>query len=100
MTINVRKFSDTARKDVFTDKGVYYGRVTDIGLDMDRFKVKSLVVDAVKGSHLATVVGDKKGVVVPFSIVKSIGDIIIIKHVTPVAPEPEELMEEATVDSQ
>tara|TARA_Y100000310_G_C20150101_1_gene564311 strand:+ start:62 stop:370 length:309 start_codon:yes stop_codon:yes gene_type:complete len=99
MTVNVCRFSETTRKDVFTDKGAYYGRVTDIGLDMDRFKVKSLVIDAVKGSHLASIVGDKKGVVVPYSIVKSVGDIIIIKHVTPVVSEPEEEVMEETVQN-
>ncbi|MBI4019310.1 MAG: PRC-barrel domain-containing protein [Candidatus Aenigmarchaeota archaeon] len=95
MVANVCNFSETARKDVFTDKGVYYGRVTDISLDLDRFKVKALIVDAVRGSHLASIVGDKKGVVVPYSIVKSVGDIIIIKHVTPVSADREEPAEEA-----
>ncbi|MBI4015000.1 MAG: PRC-barrel domain-containing protein [Candidatus Aenigmarchaeota archaeon] len=94
MAASMCNFSETAGKDVFTDKGAYYGRVSDIGLDLDRFKVKSLIVDAVRGSHLASLVGDKRGVVVPYSIVKSVGDIILIKHVTPVSAEPEPVEEQ------
>ena len=44
-----------------------------------------MVVDAVKGSFLSALVGDKKGVIVPFQMVQSVGDIVIIKHVNPAA---------------
>lgn len=80
--MNVKDFSEMVKKDVFTDKGVYCGKVSDVGLDMTKFRVRSLVVDAVRGSFLAEMVGDKKGVVIPFSIVDSIGDIVIIKHIS------------------
>jgi sporulation protein YlmC with PRC-barrel domain len=92
MAVNVRSFSDMVRKDVFTSKGVYCGKIIDVGMDLERFRVKSLVVDAIRGSFLASIVGDKKGVVIPFSMVQSVGDIVIIKHITPtsVESEPEE----------
>lgn len=83
MPINVKSFSDMTRKDVFTNKGVYCGKTVDIGIDMDKFRVKSLVVDAVRGSFLASLVGDKKGVVVPYAMVQAVGDIVIIKHISP-----------------
>jgi len=82
MPVNVKDFSEMVKKDVFTDKGVYCGKVSDIGLDMQKFRVRSLVVDAIRGSFLSEMVGDKKGVVIPFSIVDSIGDIVIIKHIS------------------
>ena len=84
---NMRNFNDMEEKDVFTDKGVYCGRIKDVGIDMDKFRVNSIVVDAVKGSFLADIVGNKKGVVVPFAMVKSIGDIVIIKHISPSSVE-------------
>ena len=74
-------------KDVFTDKGVYCGRITDIGIDLEKFRVNSIVVDAIKGSFLAALVGNKKGVVVPFSMVQSVGDVVIIKHISPTSVE-------------
>jgi len=90
MAVNVRSFSDMIRKDVFTTKGSYCGKIIDVGMDMERFRVKSLVVDAIRGSFLAGIVGDKKGVIVPFTMVQSVGDVVIIKHITPASVETEE----------
>ena len=87
MAIDVRSFSETTKKDVFTTRGMYCGRVTDISIDIERFKVKSLIVDAVKGSFLAAMVGNKKGVIIPYAMVSSVGDIILIKHVSPTSIE-------------
>lgn len=87
--MEIKSFSDMTRKDVFTAKGVYAGKIADIGLDMEKFRVKSLIVDAVRGSFLASLVGDKKGVVVPYNMVQSVGDIVIIKHISPQTTEPE-----------
>ncbi len=87
MAVNVKSLSDMTRKDVFTSKGAYCGKVVDMGIDLEKFRVKSLVVDAISGSHLATIVGEKKGVIVPFNMVQSIGDIVIIKHISPTTME-------------
>jgi sporulation protein YlmC with PRC-barrel domain len=89
MPVSVKSFSDMTRKDVFTTKGSYCGKVIDIGLDLDKYRVKSIVIDAVRGSHLASMVGDKKGVIVPFAMVQSVGDIVIIKHISPTSIEEE-----------
>ncbi|MBI2579825.1 MAG: PRC-barrel domain-containing protein [Candidatus Aenigmarchaeota archaeon] len=95
MPANMKSFSDITRKDVFTNKGSYCGKVMDVGLDLEKFKVKSIVIDAVRGSFFASMVGDKKGIIVPFSMVQSVGDIVLIKHVTPAAVEEEkEMLEE------
>jgi len=59
-------------------------------MDLEKFRVKSLVIDAVRGSFLAGLVGDKKGVIVPYSMVQSVGDIVIIKHIQPATEEAEE----------
>ncbi|MFH0949240.1 MAG: PRC-barrel domain-containing protein [Candidatus Aenigmatarchaeota archaeon] len=88
--VNIKSFSEVVRKDVFTDKGAYIGKVSDVGLDMDKFRVKSIIVDAVKGSFLTSVIGDKKGVAVPFSVIQSIGDVVLMKHIVPTATEEEQ----------
>jgi len=82
MAIKVASVSQTWQKDVFTDKGLYCGKVEDVECDLNRFKMRSLVVRAIKGSYLSRMLGDKRGVIIPFPMVEAIGDIIIIKHIT------------------
>jgi len=92
--VTVKSFSEMMKKDVFTNQGSYCGKIADINIDLEKFRVQSLVVDAVRGSFLAKVVGNKKGIVVPFQLVESIGDIVIIKHVAPTAEIEEEKKED------
>ncbi|MEM5877990.1 MAG: PRC-barrel domain-containing protein, partial [Candidatus Aenigmatarchaeota archaeon] len=70
------------------DKGYYCGKISDLEFDISRFKVRSIVIATVKGSFLGDMVGGKKGIIVPYPMVQSIGDVVIIKHIT--APPPEE----------
>ena len=92
--MDIKSFNDLTRKDVFTHKGVYCGKVTDMGIDTERFRVKSIVVDAVRGSFLSSIVGDKRGVIVPYAMVQSVGDIVIIKHIKSQPVEQESVAEE------
>ncbi len=91
MAIQLASVSETYAKDVFTDKGMYCGKVEDVECDLKRFKLRSLVIRAVKGSYFSNMLGSKKGLIVPFPMVEAIGDIIVIKHLS--AP-----MEESDVD--
>ena len=93
MPVNVKGYSELVKKDVFTAKGMFCGKVSDIDLDMEKFRIKSLVIDTDKGSFLSSLVGDKRGVIVPFPLVQAIGDVVIIKHVTPTSidEQPEAL---------
>ncbi|MBW6451171.1 MAG: PRC-barrel domain-containing protein [DPANN group archaeon] len=87
MIINEMDISKIIGKEVFTDKGAYCGQTSDIELDLARFRVKSIRVDAAKGTYLAAIVGGKKGVKVPYPMVQAISDIIIIKHIKPQVDE-------------
>jgi len=90
VAINVKSFSELIEKDVFTTKGVYSGKISDMVVDLDKFRVQSIVVDAIKGSFMAGIIGNKRGITVPYQMIQSIGDVVIIKHVTPVSmDEPE-----------
>jgi sporulation protein YlmC with PRC-barrel domain len=89
MAIQVSSISDTYAKDVFTDKGFFCGKVEDVECDLKRFKIRSLVIRAIKGSYLSKMLGDKKGVVIPFPMVHAVGDIILIKHISPPAAAEE-----------
>lgn len=96
MAIQVASVSETYGKDVFTDKGLFCGKVEDVECDLKRFKVRSLIVRAMKGSYLSRMLGDKKGLIIPFSMVNSIGDIILVKHISaPTADETTSLPSES-----
>ncbi|MEM7826811.1 MAG: PRC-barrel domain-containing protein [Candidatus Aenigmatarchaeota archaeon] len=79
----IEEFSELIGKDVFTDKGAYCGKINDLELDLEKFRVRAIVVDTIKGSFLSDIVGSKKGVVIPFQMVQSIGEIVIIKSISP-----------------
>ncbi len=85
--VTSKSYADTVKKDVFTTKGSYAGKIADVDLDMEKFRIRSIVVDALKGSFLSSMVGEKRGVIVPFQMVQAIGDIVIIKHIQPTAEE-------------
>lgn len=93
MAIRIASVSRTWGKDVFTDRGLYCGKIEDVECDLKRFKLRSLVINAIRGSYMSKMLGSKKGVIIPFPMVESIGDIVIIKHIS--APVGEEVKEEA-----
>ncbi len=87
MAITVKEISDVFGKDVFTDRGFYCGKVSDVEVDLSRFKVRSLIIAAARGSFLGNMVGGKKGVIVPYPMVQAVGDVVVIKHITTPLPE-------------
>ncbi len=97
MAIRVASVSNTWQKDVFTDKGLYCGKVEDVECDLKRFKVRSLVIRAEKGSYLLNMLGNKRGLIIPFPMVDAIGDIIIVKHIS--APVTDEAAEKMAAES-
>ncbi len=88
MGVTVKDLSEMFGKDVFTNKGAYCGKIIDMDINLAKFRVRSLVIESAKGSFLANMVGGKKGVVVPYQYVDSVGDVVIIKHFsTPTMPD-------------
>lgn len=96
MPISVKDVSDMFAKDVFTNKGFYCGKVSDMEFDLSRYKVRSIVIEAAKNSLLGKMVAGKKGVVVPYGMVQSVGDVVIIKHISEAAFPEESVPEETT----
>lgn len=88
MVFNELDINSVIGKDVFTDRGSFCGKVSDVELDLAKFRIRTLIIDAAKGSYLASIVGGKRGVKVPYPMVQSIDDVVIIKHIK--APESEE----------
>src|SRR3989338_10114986 len=98
MSIKVASVSDTWLKDVFTDRGMYCGKVEDVECDLKRFKLRSLVVRAVKGSYLGGMLGDKRGLIIPFPMVQAIGDVVVIKHIA--APLADDLEQKVPIKAR
>jgi sporulation protein YlmC with PRC-barrel domain len=94
MPISVKEVSEMFGKDVFTGKGFYAGKVSDMEFDLSRFKVRSLVIEAARESLLGKMVGGKKGIIVPYGMVQAIGDVVLIKHISS-AGMPDETAAEA-----
>jgi sporulation protein YlmC with PRC-barrel domain len=86
MGITVKNISDIFNKDVFTNRGVFCGVVSDIDINLSKFRINSLVVETGKGSFLSDMIGGKKGVIIPYALVINVGDVVIIKHITPTMP--------------
>lgn len=88
MGITVKNVSEMFGKDVFTNRGVFCGKVADIEINLAKFRMRSVVVEAARGGFLANIVGGKKGVIIPYNLVESVGDVVIIKHITaPIAED-------------
>jgi sporulation protein YlmC with PRC-barrel domain len=65
---------------VYTDKAVYVGDVDDIVVDVDAKKIDSLAVGNLN-SELMELKGSP-GVKIPYRIIKCIGDIVLIRHLS------------------
>jgi len=80
MAITVKNVMDLFDKDVFTTKGQYAGRVKDVEIDLAKGRVRALAVEVAKGSFLEAILGGKKTLIVPYTLISSIGDIVLIKY--------------------
>ncbi|MDI6798948.1 MAG: PRC-barrel domain-containing protein [Candidatus Aenigmarchaeota archaeon] len=95
MPITVKDIAEMFGKDVFTGKGFYCGKVSDLEFDLARYKIRAIVIEAAKESFIGKMVGGKKGLIVPYPMVQAIGDIVIIKHIVSPAMSEEGEMGEA-----
>jgi len=95
LPITVKDIGEMFGKDVFTSKGVYAGKVSDMEFDLSRFKIRSVVIEAARGGMLGQMVGGRKGVIVPYPMVQAVGDVVLIKHISGTSLEPGELEAEA-----
>jgi sporulation protein YlmC with PRC-barrel domain len=63
---------------VYTDRAAYVGDVEDVVIDVDAKKIDSLAIGNLNPDFVD--IKGFKGIKVPFRIIKSIGDIIVIRH--------------------
>lgn len=64
--------------NIYTEKSVFVGEVEDVILDIEGKKMESLVVGKLNQDLVD--IKNYKGLKIPFRIIRSIGDIVIIRH--------------------
>ena len=83
-------------QDIYTDRGVYVGKIEDVSVDIKEKRISGLAVRNI--TPYAFKVGKKKGVIIPYRWVTAIGDIVLIKHVRRRAAEEEKGGEEGELE--
>ena len=63
---------------VYTEKSVLVGEVEDVLIDIESKKMESVVVG--KLNQQLVDIKNFKGLKVPFRVIRSVGDIILIRH--------------------
>ena len=81
------QITDMFELKVYTEKSVFVGEVEDVLIDVESKKMESVVVG--KLNQQLVDIKNYKGLKIPFRIIRSIGDIIIIRHL-PGAFSPED----------
>jgi len=66
-------------QDLYTDRGIYVGKIADISVDIKEKRVSGLAVKNVNPNAFSA--GKARGVIIPYRWVTAIGDIVLIKHV-------------------
>jgi sporulation protein YlmC with PRC-barrel domain len=78
----VLRLSEMSGLDVFTEDGRYIGELSDISINPETGKVTGLILTKLKEDFAKrTGAEGKKGVVIPYEAVKSIGDIVLMRDV-------------------
>jgi sporulation protein YlmC with PRC-barrel domain len=63
---------------VYTDEGRYIGKVDDVVIDVEKRLISGLAV----GDYNKSIINSKApGVIIPYRLVKSVNDIVIVKDV-------------------
>ena len=64
--------------NVYTEKSIFVGEVEDVLIDVDGKKMEAIVVGKLNPDLVD--IKNYKGLKIPFRIIGSIGDIILIRH--------------------
>jgi sporulation protein YlmC with PRC-barrel domain len=77
--------------NIYTEKGIYIGKVNDVVLEVNEKKATGLAATKLNTNMFEP---GSKGVVVPFRWVLAVGDVILIRHVKDQFKKPEEVTED------
>lgn len=91
--VTIKEVTDMFDKDVFTNKGYYLGRLKDLEMDVTTFRIRSIIVETSPNTEMGRLLGGKR-VIVPYSVVQAVGDVVITKHIVASAPQEGEVSKE------
>lgn len=83
--------------NVYTERGVYIGKVNDVVLEVNEKKVTGLAVSRLNPEMFDTV---KAGVVIPYRWVTAVADVVLIRHVKDQFKKPEEIPEDYNISNE
>ncbi len=89
MMLKIKKISDVIGKKVFTDAGDFFGEVEEANLVNN--KVESWRIRI--GTGFSSIFGGARGVIIPHSYVKSIGDVFVVSQFAMPSSSREEMPE-------
>jgi len=79
----VSRLSEMSGLDVFTEEGKHIGVLDDVSIDPETGRVLGMVVSKLDPKFSEQVGAEgKKGIVAPYSTVKSIGDIVLMRSIS------------------
>ncbi|MDO5846470.1 MAG: PRC-barrel domain-containing protein [Methanocorpusculum sp.] len=73
------QISELFGMNVYSDKAIFLGKVEDVVLDVTNKKISSLALTGVNKDVIDT--KNYTGVLIPYRIVKEVGDIVIVRHI-------------------
>lgn len=65
-------------REVYSTNGVFVGEIEDVRLDLESEEVTGLALQAVSEELFDGVPEDRRGVIVPYRWVRSVGDIVLV----------------------
>ena len=93
--LSIKKISEVFGKSVYTDNGEFIGRIEEVNLSdnkIDGWRIRL-------AGHRSYLIGGAKGIIIPHSFVKAIGDVFVVsKSALPSMREEEMEMTESTAE--
>ncbi|MFZ2412526.1 MAG: PRC-barrel domain-containing protein [Candidatus Methanoperedens sp.] len=83
--------------NVYTEKGVYIGKIDDVMLEVSEKKVQGLAVTKLNKDMFDT---SGKGTIIPYRLVTAVADIVLIRHVKDTFKKPEEVPEDYEISDE
>jgi sporulation protein YlmC with PRC-barrel domain len=83
--------------NVYTEKGIYIGKVNDVVLEVSDKKAIGLAVTKLNPEMFES---SSKGVVIPYRWVTAVGDVVLIRHVKDQFKKQEEIPEDYNISDE
>ncbi|KCZ72141.1 hypothetical protein ANME2D_01544 [Candidatus Methanoperedens nitroreducens] len=83
--------------NIYTERGIYIGKVNDVVLEVNERKVTGLAVTRLNHDMFDT---SKSGVVIPYRWVTAVADIVLIRHIKDQFKKPEEIPEDYNISNE